>query len=76
MPDFVSVGALCFLFRSRLDEAFGVVVINAGAQVIVAGSYLVALGQRIVPRFLDLIGERVPFLEPGLAAVGLQSSTA
>ncbi len=54
------------------DEALGVVVIDAGAEVIVAGGDLAALGQRLVAALLDLIAERAPFLEPGLAAIRLR----
>ena len=71
VPDLVGVRALRLLLRARRDEALGVVVIDAGAQVIVAGGDLAALGQRLVAALLDLVAERAPFLEPGLAAVGL-----
>ena len=69
VPDFIGEGALRLFLRAGHDEALGVVVIDAGAQVIVAGGDLVILGERVVAALLDLIAERAPFLEPGLAAV-------
>ena len=45
-------------------------MIDAGAEIIVAGGDLAALGQRLVAAPLDLLAERAPFLEPGLAAIG------
>ena len=76
VPDLVGVRALRLLLRARIDEALGVVVIDAGAQIIVAGGDLVAFGQRLVAALLDLIAECAPFLEPGLAAIGLVSTRA
>ena len=76
VPDLVGVRALRLLLRARRDEALGVVVIDAGAQIIVAGGDLAALRQRRVALLLDLVAERAPFLEPGLAAVGLALARA
>ena len=69
VPDLVGVRALRALFRAGRDETLGVVVIDAGAQVIVARGNLAAPGERGVALFLDLVAERAPLLEPGLAAV-------
>ena len=71
VPDLVGVRALRLLLGPGRDEALGVVVVDAGAQVIVAGGDLAAFGQRVVAALLDQVAERAPFLEPGLAAVGL-----
>ncbi len=70
VPDLVGVRALRLLGRAGLDEALGVVVIDAGAQIIVAGGDLVAVRQRRVTALLDLVAKRAPLLEPCLAAVG------
>jgi hypothetical protein len=76
MPDCIGVRALRFLLRAGHDEAFGVVVIDSGAQVVVAGGDLVALGKRFVAALLDLITQRAPFLEPCLAAIRLAPTRA
>ena len=76
VPDLIGVRALRLLLRPGHDEALGIVVIDAGAQVIVAGGDLVALGERVVAALLDLVAERAPFLEPGLAAIRLVPARA
>ena len=76
VPDLVGVGALRLLLGAGRDEALGVVVVDAGAQIIVAGGDLAALGERVVAALLDLVAERAPFLEPGLAAVRLALARA
>ena len=74
MPDFIGEGALRLFLRAGRDEALGVVVIDAGAQVVIAGGDLVILGERGVAALLDLIAQRAPFLEPGPAAIRARSS--
>ena len=76
VPDLVGVRALRLLLRARLDEALGVVVVDAGAQVVVARGDLAALRERLVAALLDHVAERAPLLEPGLAAVGLALACA
>src|SRR5436190_23008939 len=71
MPDLVGVGALRARLGAGRDEALGVVVIDAGAEIIVPGGDLAAFGRGFVAALLDLIAERAPLLEPGLAAIGL-----
>ena len=72
----VGMRALRLLLGPGLDEALGVVVVDAGAQIVVAGGDLVALGQRLVAAALDHVAERAPFLQPGLAAISLALSRA
>src|SRR5262249_19795744 len=71
VPYLVGARSLRLLFRPRHDEAFGVVVVDAGAQEVVAGGHLVALRERRIATFLDQIADRAPFLEPRLCAVRL-----
>src|SRR5207344_2303878 len=52
VPHLVRVRALRLLLRAGLDEALGVVVIDAGAQVVVAGRGLVPLRERLVAALL------------------------
>jgi hypothetical protein len=71
VPDLVSMGALRALLWAGRDEALGVVVVDAGAEIIVTGGDVAALGECLVAALLDQIAKRAPFLEPGLAAIGL-----
>src|SRR5260370_7345034 len=57
------------LFIARQDEALGVVVVIAGAQIVVAGGVLAATAGRFVGPALDFPRERAPFLPPGLRLV-------
>ena len=71
VPDLVGVRALGFLLGARRDETLGVVMIDAGADIIVAGGHLAASGQRRVALFFDLVAERAPLFEPRLATIRL-----
>ncbi len=53
VPHLVGVRALRLLLGPRLDEALGVIVVDACAQVVVARRDLVALGQGLVAAALD-----------------------
>src|SRR5262249_16907547 len=66
MPTMIGFCALRSLFRARRDETLGVVVIDAGAQIVVAGADLVALGQRRIGAALELRTHRAPLFLPGL----------
>ena len=66
MPAMVGFFALRPFFRARRDEALGVIVINAGAQIVIAGGDLAALGQRRIGAALELRTHRAPFFAPGL----------
>jgi hypothetical protein len=54
------------LFRARRDEALGVVVIDAGTQIVVAGADLVSLGHRRFAAALELRAHHAPLFLPGL----------
>jgi hypothetical protein len=71
VPDLVGVGALRLFLGAGRDEPLGVVVVDAGAEKIVAGGDLAVSGERLLAAPLDLIAECAPFLEPGFAAVRL-----
>ena len=60
MPAMIRFSGLRSLFRARRDETLGVVVINAGAQIVVAGADLVALRQRRIGAALELRAHRAP----------------
>src|ERR1700693_1151431 len=62
----IGLAAPFALLIAGQDEALGVVIVIAGAQVIVAGGVLAALGVRRVGHLLDLRAERPPSLAPGL----------
>src|SRR5262245_3288190 len=64
MPAMIGFSGMLSLFRARRDEAFGVVVIDAGAQIVVAGADLVALGQRRIGAALELRAHRAPLFVP------------
>src|SRR6185503_3562683 len=66
VPAMIGFFGLRSLFRARRDEALGVVVIDAGAQIVVAGGDLVALGHRRVGAALELRAHRAPLFLPGL----------
>jgi len=68
--------ALRLLFWARCDEALGVVMIDASAQVIVASGDLVALGECLVASFLDQVTDGAPLFFPGFAAIGFRRARA
>src|SRR5260370_29592306 len=57
------------LSSARQDGALGVVVVIAGAQIVVAGGVLAATAGRFVGPALDFPRERAPFFPPGLRLV-------
>src|SRR5262245_21933987 len=69
MPAVIGFFGLRSLFRARRDETLGVVVIDAGAQIVVAGADLVPLGKRRIAAALELRAHRAPLLVPGLRIV-------
>src|SRR5262249_43518279 len=66
MPAMIGFSGLRTLFRARRDETLGVIVIDASAQIVIAGGDLVVFGECCIGAAFELRAHCTPLFAPGL----------